>query len=253
MTVRPREQGFALLIVLWSLVLIALLLTGLAASARSAARLASNLRGAAELQAIADGAIHTAIFGLVAGTGQVPGQEDADVAVSVRVSALGGFINPNTAPPELLRALLLRSGVEPGRANALAAAIAAWRQPGRKQSGRATYRAAGLAYGPPGAPFETLDELRLVLGMTPAIAAAMMPHLSLFAPGDPDPALAGSIVRAALGELGNIPRARRRAISVVRITARASRGDATAVREAIVGIGTGRRTWRVLNWVSVPG
>ncbi len=60
-----RDRGFALLIVLWSLVLITLLLTQVTAAGRSEAALASNLRRAAILRAQTDGAIYTAVFHLL--------------------------------------------------------------------------------------------------------------------------------------------------------------------------------------------
>jgi len=59
------ESGFALLIVLWTLVPIALLFVMLTAAARSDAQLTANLRSAAELEATADGAIYSALFDLL--------------------------------------------------------------------------------------------------------------------------------------------------------------------------------------------
>jgi general secretion pathway protein K len=64
----------------------------------------------------------------------------------------------------------------------------------------AEYGAAGLDYGPPHAPLERLDELGRVLGMTPAVLAAMKPHLTLFGPPDPSAATIDPVVAAALAE-----------------------------------------------------
>ena len=252
------DAGFALLLVLWALVPVSLLFLMLSGASRSDARLAANLRGAAELEAVADGAIHTAIFELLQPGGAAP---DAPTApgVVVEVASLSGLVNPNVVSPELLRALMVRLGADPGRAGRVASAVADWRTPGRlpRPDGAKApqYRAAGLGYGPPGASFETLSELRDVLGMTDDLLAALMPHLTLHWDGEPDPGLAGPVVAAALRDLGiaggvGHPNAR-----AVRITATAQRPNgARAIRRAVVRLGpTGRRGWRVLAWDAGQG
>ncbi len=257
------DSGFALLIVLWTLVLVALLFAMLVGASRSDAQLTANLRSAAELEAIADGAIHTALFDLLrrGGTardftpavGQLSGAE-----VGTEVVDQSGLLNPNTAPPDLLAALMLRLGADPGQAGRIAAAVAEWRAPGRRSGRRglkaAQYQAAGLRYGPPGAPFETLGELGDVLGMTPALLLALAPHLTLYSDGDPDPAAADPVVRAALRDAGYGGRADRAALQTVRITAIAQRGGARAVRSAVIRIGASSngRGWRILAWETAP-
>jgi general secretion pathway protein K len=49
----------------------------------------------------------------------------------------------------------------------------------------AEYHAAGLDYGLPGSPLQTVEELSRVLGMTPGVLAAIRPHLTLFGPPPP--------------------------------------------------------------------
>lgn len=258
---RPTsDAGFALLIVLWTLVPVALLFVMLAAAARSDAQLTANLRSAAELEAAADGAIHSAIFDLLQhgpaildsppAAMRLPG---ADVLVAVKSEA--GLVNPNTASPALISALLLRLNAEPAQAYGVATAISEWRTPGRRSARNgvktAQYQAAGLDYGPPGAPFETLSELGDVLGMTPALLQVLTPHLTLYSEGDPDPVLADSVVRAALRDLGVSSLANETTSRVVRITATAQRSNAARVtRRAIIQIGLpqNRRGWRVLVW-----
>ncbi len=255
----PADAGFALLIVLWTLFPVALLFAMLAASSRSDAQLTANLRSAAELEAVADGAIHTALFDLLRRGGAardvlpaVGRLSGADVGIEVADQS--GLINPNVASPDLLGALLLRLGADAGQAGRIAAAVADWRAPGRRSARRvvkaAQYQAAGLRYGPPGAPFETLGELGDVFGMTPALLAALAPHLTLYSDGDPDPAMADPVVRAALRDVGYGERAERAAVQVVRITATAQRGTARAVRSAVIRIGASSngRGWRILAW-----
>ncbi len=257
------DSGFALLIVLWTLIPTALLFAMLAAASRSDAQMTANLRSAAELEAVADGAIYTTLFDLLRQGGAARDVTPAagrlsGADVGVEIADQSGLVNPNIAAPELLGALLLRLGADAGQASRIAAAVADWRAPGRRSARRGTkaaqYQAAGLHYGPPGAPFETLGELGDVFGMTPALLAALAPHLTLYSDGDPDPAVADPVVRAALRDAGYGERADRTALQTVRITASAQRGGARAVRSAVIRIGAssnGRR-WRILVWAAAP-
>jgi len=257
---RASDSGFALLIVLWTLVPIALLFVMLAATARSDAQLTANLRSAAEIEAVADGAVYTAIFDMVQRGGAAPGSPPAvgrlsGAEIGVQVVDQSGLVNPNIASPDLLGALLLRLGADPAQAYRIAGAVADWRAPGRRSARRgvkaAQYQAAGLSYGPPGAPFETLGELGDVLGMTPALLAALAPHLTLYSDSDPDPALADPVVRAALRDLGFGERGDQATSQTVRITAVAQRpAGVRAIRSAVVRIGPSPngRGWRVLAW-----
>jgi general secretion pathway protein K len=203
------DRGFALLIVLWSMVLLSLLFSRLVSAGRSEAEIAFNLRRAAELQAQADGVLYTVIFGLLGG----PGPWRADGAVrrlrlpaavaSVSVVNLAGRINPNAAPPALLEALLHAVGADATTARNVSQAIADWRSPDVQGPFEAPqYRAAGLSYLPAGSPFQSLDEIGLVLGMTPELLADLAPHLSLYNADNPDPRFADAVVRQALKDAG---------------------------------------------------
>src|SRR5215472_19319159 len=61
---RRRSRGFALLIVLWTLVLIAFIVAHITAAGRTEIRIADNLVDNAVARAAADGAISAAIFNL---------------------------------------------------------------------------------------------------------------------------------------------------------------------------------------------
>ena len=251
-----RSRGFALLIVLWTLVLIALVVVNVFASGRTEIRIADNLVANAVAQAAADGAISEAIFVL---TDPRPSRRwpiDAKAhelvighsRVTVQVQNEASRINPNSASPALVEALLRATGSDPDSARRLAAAIAEWvgsAPVARPQSAvLSDYRGAGFDYGPPGASLETLDELERVLGMTPSILAAIRPHLTLFGPPEPDPASADPIVARALAEIpkdGVSSSANRPPPDVltVRINAIASGpSNARAIRSAIVRFGS---------------
>jgi general secretion pathway protein K len=208
-----QDRGFALLVVLWSVVLIALLTTQILGSGRTAFHLAANLRAAAQARAQADGAINEAVFHLVS-TGPDAWQADgvphvlneSGMLVTVRVQSLASKINPNLASTALLAGLFQASGAAPDQALALANAIIGWRSAAvSRQETQAridAYRQAGLAYGPPGRAFNDLGELADIIGMPPDLLAAVLPHMSLYQSTDPDPSLADPVVRQALSLAG---------------------------------------------------
>jgi general secretion pathway protein K len=264
-----QSGGFALIVVLWVLVLIAFIVAHLTATGRTEMRIASNLTANAVAQAAADGAIFEAIFNLsdprpeqrwpVDGTAHAVAIGNSRVMVQLEDEAY--WINPSTASPPLLEALLRVTGSDPASAHELAIAISEWvgsasaARPQQLLLGQ--YRAAGLDYGPPGGPIESLGELGSVIGMTPTVLASIRPHLTLFGPPEPSPMTTDPIVAAALAllapqagaatPLANQPPPD---LLTVRITALASGpGNARVHRTAVVRVGPALpRGYSVLAW-----
>jgi general secretion pathway protein K len=119
----------------------------------------------------------------------------------------------------------------------------------------ADYGSAGLDYGPPGAPLETLDELGRVLGMTPAVLAAIRPHLTLFGPPEPsaatiDPFVAAALAAAAQATPAPSPLQPPPDVLTIRITATAfGWRDARVTRSAVLRIGAALPLgYQVLAW-----
>jgi general secretion pathway protein K len=203
------RRGFALLIVLWTLVLLALIVTHLTATSRSEARITGNFVANATAEATADGAAYEAVFHLTEGSWAADGTsyklEEPDGVAVVRADSEAGKVNPNVATPDLLASLMRVLGVPAPRAETLAEAIADWREPGIQPrpngAKQAQYIAAGLTYGPPGTPFENLDEIGRVLGMTPDVLALLRPHLSIYQLAQPDPRFADAAVIQAMQQL----------------------------------------------------
>ena len=262
-----QNDGFALIIVLWTLVLIAFIVAQITASGRTEIRIASNLIANAIAQAAADGAIYEGIFNLS------PPQPDRRWPVDggkrelligqTRVTLLledeAWWINPNWASPTLIEALLRATGTDPESAHRLADAVSEWvgtaPAPRAPKVSLADYRGAGLDYGPPGAPLETLDELGQVMGMTSATLAAIRPHLTLFGPAQPNPATPDPIVAAALVQAAQATAAPSAVqpppdILTTRITATAiGAHDARVTRSAVVRVGAMLpRGYEILAW-----
>lgn len=230
-----RDTGFALLIVLLALTLLGLVTARLLSAARSQIVVAGNLRDATIAGAAAKAGIADAIVHLEAGgTGpvdktallpatQLRGLWHTDDTrhvirigasrVTIRIAALDGKVNPNSAPPAVLAGLIRAVGTPAGAAERIAAAIIAWRSPAPSQAAQralaSRYRQAGRSGAPDGTGFATIDALGAVLGMTPSLLASLRPHLSLSAPAVPRRGKADPIVRTALKFAGadalNVP------------------------------------------------
>ena len=209
------QRGFALLVALWTLALLALLGTQLVVTSRQDTQLARNMLDGTVLEAAANGAVQQAIFGVLDGSdrhwsadGGVQTVQIGRAIVTVRVEDESDKVNPNTASPKLLEALLLQVGADPGAAASMAASIVEWRIASASRSGArpnatvARYAAAGRDYAPSGAPFARPDELGGVLGMTPELLARLRPHLTVFTDGDPNAATQDEIVARALLAVG---------------------------------------------------
>src|SRR5438128_6184829 len=205
-----RYRGFALLIVLWTLVLIAFIVAHVTATGRSEVRIAANLAANAAAQAAADGAIYQAIFNLSnpqpdrrwALDGGAHQLRVGDSVVTVTIEDEAGRINPNLASVALLEGMLRAAGDDSETAGDLAGAITEWvgtakvlRPPDQLT---AEYRTAGLDYAPPGAPLESLDELGRVRGIPAGLLDALRPHLTLFGPAEPNAAAADAVVAIAI-------------------------------------------------------
>src|SRR5262249_6878141 len=138
--------------------------------------------GAEHLRArlIADGAINRAIMALLDARdplrlpldGAVQSIQIFGEKIALRDESEAGKVNLNAAPLGLLPALFAGEGAPPPQAALLAARVATWRAPSNalaRSEAIAAYQDAGRPYGPRFAPFRSVGELRLVLGMTDAL------------------------------------------------------------------------------------
>jgi general secretion pathway protein K len=210
-----RSRGFALIIVLWFLVLIGAIGIYLILHARAETAIAHNTRAAADAEALADAGIARAAFNQLDPVLANRWRLDAAIHglklpagdVNLRLMDETQKINANLASPALLAGLFEASGVDRIRARRLGAAIADWVSPdgpARDMGAKLDqYRAAGKSYGPPNAPLESLDDLNLVLGMTPEILARARPYLTIYGKSaKPNPKGAPAIIQRALSLSG---------------------------------------------------
>lgn len=205
-----RARGFALIIVLLFLVLIAAIGSSLLVNARMETAIARNIRSNARAEALAQAGIAEAVFNQIDPVAPDRWKPDgsphmlrlAEGELLIRITDENGKVNPNFASDALLAALFESAGVEQMQARRLGAAIADWVGPqttprplGAKLE---QYQQMGMNYGPPNAPVQSVDELQLVLGMTPQIFAAVRPYFTVYSGGQIDPKYAPPLVRRAL-------------------------------------------------------
>ena len=181
--------------------------------------------------------------------------------VSIKMIDERRRINPNRSGSPLMSALLIEAGAPPALASRLAGAIVDWRTatPFSVLGGLKLdqYRGAGLPYGPPGRPFESVDEMGQVPGMTPQLLMRLRPYLSVYQSGAPLVGADAEAIHAALQIAAMIGRGPAPAdfgaadrIVEIHATARLPEG-AQFARRAIVRLGTmpgTSRTWEILDW-----
>jgi general secretion pathway protein K len=269
----PRS-GFALIAVLWLLLILGVIGGMLLRGADSERELAATEMALTDARLLADAGINRAIMSLanaqdplkwrLDGTRQVVHLLDHDIEISVESEA--AKIDLNLAPHDLLAGLFRTQGVAPGDAGEIADRIVAWRSPlvlGEPDQAADAYRDTGRSYVPAHSPFRSVDELRLVLGMTDALQGAVSPAVTVYSRSAAvDRQVAGDLVLRALAEAGDTlaesqreARGQGQASGVDRpqvlgealtITAKVSGDEMAMVRSAVVRV-TGDR--RVPYWV----
>jgi general secretion pathway protein K len=170
------EHGIALLVVLWFVALLTLLATGASALTLLHRRAADALGDGVRAESAADGAIRVALIQLAArdqtwsdwldrGTRTI---DIVGARVHVNVELENGRVDLNTADRRLLYSLFTANGWSEADATAFVARIDDWialaedPQPGGAEL--RDYQEMGRSYGPRNAPFESVAELRQVLG-----------------------------------------------------------------------------------------
>lgn len=187
-----RQRGVALVLVLWVITLLAVIAGNFAFSMRGEALIARNLLVNAQAKTRADAGVQLAWFELLkpvtdAQRWQANGMGHEfmldGTVVKVSIFDESGKIDLNTAPAELLKGLFKSVGLSEEVSANLLDTVLDWRSPGnlKRLNGakEEQYRAAGKSYSPPNAPFETVDELQRVLGMSLELFNKLAPALTI--------------------------------------------------------------------------
>ncbi|MBS1103332.1 general secretion pathway protein GspK [Gluconobacter sp. Dm-62] len=218
MTVRPRDGGFALLIVLWTVGLLSLIVTATIAASHSATERAQSDTALVQAQVLADAAIETALMHLLSsgpmhwapdGQTHVLSMADVDVpdfVLTARIVAETDLLNPNVAPAPLMRAVLETLHVGGEDADRIAKLMVLWRKPvsSFQKGGRdGMLLPAGAPPGchPLGRSFRTIDDLATVPGLIPPLIEALAPHLSFTQTVPPTPLTRDPLLRMAFQKI----------------------------------------------------
>jgi general secretion pathway protein K len=186
---RAGSNGFILIAVLWILGALAALAAVSATYVASTAISVAVDNDAIRAEALASAAVELAAERLLAApeeqrpTGGTFAFRVGRANISVAFRTEGARIDLNMAPKELLAGLFAALGAQPVEADQYAERIVGWRSsPGSESQDKEStlYRAAGLAYGPRGAPFAHVGELSLVLGIPPGLAERALPDVTVF-------------------------------------------------------------------------
>ncbi len=193
---RIRNRGAALIVVLWIVTLLALMAASFSLGVRREATLGEALIREVEMEAAIRAAVAYAFYRL-----HLPDPTERwypygrsypfrfdGVELTLTISDESGKLNLNRLrTPEPLRAILEAAGLDGDRARSLADAILDWVDPDdlRRPFGaeRRDYEEAGLPYGPANAPFRSLDEVAMVLGMTPHLFQRLLPWVTVYGLG----------------------------------------------------------------------
>jgi len=186
-----NSRGIALVSVLWIVALLSIVVTGLSSSVRTESRAVANTKSVLQAQYAVESGVELAALNLMypqalrwPADGSIREVDIGDARVRIATTHVSGKVDLNAAPMALLRNLFLQAVSDAGTAELLADAVIDWRDRDdyRRLNGAedTDYRIAGLLYGAKDGPFNSVDELRLVLGMSDEIFVAVEPSLTVF-------------------------------------------------------------------------
>lgn len=186
-----RDRGLALVGALWASVILALIAGSVLRLARSDMRLARTREAIAEQTLIADAVLTLMIHRLQAVPAMQPPVDGTGFTVpfggqTIRVAVVDeiGKVDLNRGEERFLYLALLAAGLDAADASVMADRILDWRDQAvsRRPNGAKAdeYRAAGLAHAPRGAPFRSVGELRMVLGMTDTLYEQLAPLVTVY-------------------------------------------------------------------------
>lgn len=192
-----KQSGIALVTVLWLLALLSLIAASYTAASRSEIHMTAGSLQRAEARALAEAGIWRGVAELLK-PASVRNWNTSGIAnsfhfeehlIQVRIEDEAGKIDLNAARAELIGGLLLTTGIEANRREALLEAIIGWRSNGSQT------RTGGLKHG----PFNSTDELLQIPGMDYQLYETIAPALTVYShqPGV-NPETASAIALRAL-------------------------------------------------------
>ena len=197
------QNGIALVLVLWSLLLLTIVTGSFALMARMDRLEAHSLLSGTQARLSAQAAINLAVLALrdpddatrMLADGRVYQTELDGVLVEVSAIDERGKLDINATDELILANLFTGHGLELDAAELLAAAVLDWRDEDELErvngAEEDAYLAAGLEVGPANRPFMMTEELLQVIGMDYELYRRLEPAITVFSrTPEPDPAFA---------------------------------------------------------------
>ena len=192
MSMRRPQDGMALIVVLWLVVLLSIMAAGHSRNVHTDTTLASRQVQSAKARAIAEAGINHVILEMLAADSDrklpVDGSlfsiriGDDDVTIAIRDAA--GFVDLNAANAELLNAALKVCGVSETERRDLVDAVLDWRDKDDLTRLHGVedddYFAAGVSWSSRDDAFEAVDELKYLPGMSQARYDCLAPFVTVF-------------------------------------------------------------------------
>ncbi len=192
MTRIDGDEGWALVSVLWVVAMLAMMAAATQLLLLTSAKGEQRVLERAQADAALDAGLTRAVLGIgderldqrwpVDGTERV--FTFAGVEIHIKVQDQLGLIDLNAADGSMIDQLLQSAGLTSDTAATMTDRVLDWRSTTALKSlhgaSDADYAAAGLRYHQRHGPFQSVSELRLVLGMTPSLYARIAPALTVY-------------------------------------------------------------------------
>ena len=181
-----REKGIALIIVLWTVVLLTVLSGPLLKETRLFTQSATLQTQHLKLKSIIAGEVHRAISKMI-GITELTDPENAEAnyvtSLEVAIEDEASKVDLNVASADTLRGLL-ETITDEDTARVISQQILDWRDPDldRRKDGAEVddYREMGQNYGPRNDKFESISEIYQVLEVDRSLAESMLPHITVY-------------------------------------------------------------------------
>ncbi|MCK5871588.1 MAG: general secretion pathway protein GspK [Methylococcales bacterium] len=188
----PSETGVALILVLWVLSLLTIMASSFALTIKRETNLIANLRDHSKALAIAEAGVTLAQLHLLMvdkeqrwrTNGHIYATEFNGVKLRVKIQMESGKIDINHANEKFLAGMMKQTDAVEEKQQAIVNAILDWRDGDdlvRIDGAEARdYQAANLSYVPSNKAFQNIEELRLVLGITPELYKQIKPMITIY-------------------------------------------------------------------------
>jgi general secretion pathway protein K len=189
---RGKERGLALVAVLWAVALLTIMAASFSLTMQRDSSLVRNAQDRAQGLALADAGVHYAMLKLSLPDQRKRWRSDGTLyeatlpvgRVRMRIFDEAGKIDINAAQEAVWVGMLTKLLGNVDQATMLSDAILDWRDMDdlkRLHGAEAEdYQAKGKGYVPQNRDFQALEELQMVLGMTPALYKKLEPSLTVY-------------------------------------------------------------------------